>query len=124
MREVDTGNPIIHCFYHRTSDTRNRMMEIENIGMYGGFIKECVAILDARWEDILHAPIHGAAFASNTQYIDHELEDAGEVIRNTEASISRNYLKQIEHERELGEYPEHKCCEAKIEKAEALDKLS
>ena len=29
-RNVDTGEPETHCFHHRMSDTRNRMMEVEN----------------------------------------------------------------------------------------------
>jgi hypothetical protein len=29
-RNVDTGEPKTHCFHHRMSDTRNRMMEVEN----------------------------------------------------------------------------------------------
>jgi hypothetical protein len=45
-------------------------------------------------------------------------------MRNTEALIFRNYLKQIKHVSELGEISKHECYEAESEKAKTPGELS
>ena len=128
-RNVDTGEPKTHFFYHQMSDTRNRVMEVENDGMHDDSIdsmelKSASLCVMLAGKDTLHAPIHGDAYALNAQHIDQDLEDAGERKRKTKALIFRNYLKQIKHVSELGKISKHECYEAESEKAKALGELS
>jgi hypothetical protein len=49
------------------------MMMFEAVGLPQTFIDECVAILNKRWDEKVHADIHTARYLFNSEYSEHKL---------------------------------------------------
>jgi len=98
LRDVDSGQKMTHCIYHRMGDMIEQVRKIDCTGVpshsSGPLSTRAAAVLEGRWNATIHADIHAAGYALNIIYIDHELEDGGEVREGVERVLRRFFFKE------------------------------
>jgi len=102
LRDVDSGQKMTHSIYHRMSDTLEQIRcDVDYTGALiqsdGPLSERAATILESRWNSTIHADIHAAGYALNIAYIDHELEDAGDVREGVERVLKRFFDSEPEN---------------------------
>lgn len=95
LRDVDSGAKMTDKIYHRMSEAVQEVRSVDDTGMKlhpeGSLSERAAAVLEQRWNSTIHCDLHAAGYALNVLYINHTLEDAGEVREGLERVVRRYY---------------------------------